>query len=51
MQSKIFDKKYIHYSLAYHTREKELTDIALRAILGFDHLNTRKEASLKPYTV
>ncbi len=42
MQSKIFDKKYIHYSLAYHTREKELTDIALRAILGFDHLTTRK---------
>lgn len=51
MQSRIFDKKYIHYSLAYHMREKELTDISLRAVLGFDHLITRKEASLKPNTV
>ena len=40
--SKPYDKKYLHYSLAFHTREKQLTEIALRAILGFDHLVTRK---------
>lgn len=50
--SKVDDKKFIHYSLAFYQKEKELVHIANRAKLGFDQLNSpSKESALKPKTV
>lgn len=40
LMSKGDDKKYLHYSLAFYQKEKELASIANRAKLGFDQLNS-----------
>lgn len=50
--SKFDDKKYLHYSLAFYQKEKDLLNISMRAKLGFDQLTSpSKESSLKPKTV
>ena len=52
LMSKPDDKKFLHYSLAFYQREKELLNIANRAKLGFDQLNSpSKESALKPKTI
>jgi len=50
--SKLDDKKFLHYSLVFYQKDKDLTNIAMRAKLGFDQLNSpSKESALKPKTV
>ncbi len=52
MQPKSDDKKFLHYSLCFYQKEKELINIANRAKLGFDQFNSSsKESALKPKTV
>ena len=52
LMSKPDDKKFLHYSLAFYQKEKELLNIANRAKLGFDQLNSpSKESALKPKTI
>lgn len=46
------DKKFLNYSLCFYQREKELSEIAYRAKLGFNQFNTSsKESALKAKTV